>query len=204
MKQTLNQIGHRWAAAAFACLLCGSAFAEEAEKAAAKPTGVLGSLGLDPRTVFVQALAFILLLWALKKFLWKPILTIIAERQTEIADTYAAAEEAQAKALAAQTDYEARLAQADEESRKRIAEALTQASAMKDEIIASARQQADRIVASGHENVRQEMEKAQVQIRESATKMAVDLAGRIIQQNITPESQRSLIDRFIEGAGQPQ
>jgi F-type H+-transporting ATPase subunit b len=161
-------------------------------------------LGLDPRTVIAQALAFILLLWALKKVLWGPVLAIIAERQAEVATIYTDAEASKSAADAARKEYEARLALADEESRKRIADALAQANTMKDDIIANARQQADRIIASGNENVRQEMEKAQVQIRESATRMAVDLAGRIIQQNITAESQRSLIDRFIEGVGQPQ
>ena len=42
-------------------------------------------------------------------------------------------------------------------------------------IIDKARQEADRISAAGNENVRQEMEKAQVQIRDTASRMAVDL-----------------------------
>jgi F-type H+-transporting ATPase subunit b len=204
MKRFLNNIYRLLSVAAVGLIVCSAGFAQEAAAAEAKPSGLLGSLGLDPRTVIAQALAFILLLWALKKVLWGPVLAIIAERQAEVATIYTDAEASKSAADAARKEYEARLALADEESRKRIADALAQANTMKDDIIANARQQADRIIASGNENVRQEMEKAQVQIRESATRMAVDLAGRIIQQNITAESQRSLIDRFIEGVGQPQ
>lgn len=181
-----------------------AAWAEEAAKESGGGGDILGTLGIDWRTVIGQLFTFALLYWIFKKYLWGPVLAILQTRQQEVHSIYSSAEDAQAKAESARKEYEARLAQADEESRKRIAEALTQANVMKDEIIASARQQADRIIASGNETVRQEMEKAQVQIRESATRMAVDLAGRIIQQNITAESQRSLIDRFIEGVGQPQ
>lgn len=204
MKRTHINITRLLSVAALGLLVCSTGFAEEAAGAEAAPSGLLGSLGLDPRTVIAQALAFIILLWVLKRVLWGPVLAIIAERQHEIANTYSRAEEAKAIADAARKDYEARLAQADAESRQRIADALAQANTMKDEIIANARQQADRIVASGNDKVRLEMEKAQVQIRDASTKMAVELAGRIIQQNITVESQKSLIDRFIEGVGQPQ
>jgi F-type H+-transporting ATPase subunit b len=166
--------------------------------------GLLGTLGIHPLTVASQFFAFIILLILFKYFLWGPILALLDSRRTEVADIYESAEAARSAADTARKEYESRLAQADEESRQRIAEALAQANAMKEEIIANARQQSDRIISAGNESVRQEMEKAQVQIRDSATKMAVDLAGRIIQQNINAESQKSLIDRFIEGVGQPQ
>ncbi|HEY3415154.1 MAG TPA: F0F1 ATP synthase subunit B [Armatimonadota bacterium] len=204
MKRFLKNTYRTLSVAAVGLIVCSAGFAEEAAGSEAKPGGLLGSLGLDPRTVIAQALAFIVLLWVLKKVLWGPVLSIIAERQTEVADIYSVAEQAKAAAETARKEYEAHLAAADEESRKRIADALVQANAMKDEILANARQQADRMIASGNESVRQEMEKAQAQIREASTRMAVELAGRIIEQNITVDSQRTLIDRFIEGVGQPQ
>lgn len=180
-----------------------AAWAEEATEEAGGG-GLLGTLGIHWKTVLGQLFAFAILYWLFKKYLWGPVLGILKSRQDEVKAYYSDAESARSAADTARKEYESRLAQADEESRQRIAEALSQANAMKEEIIANARQQADRIITSGNETVRQEMEKAQVQIRDSATKMAVELAGRIIQQNINAESQRSLIDRFIEGVGQPQ
>jgi F-type H+-transporting ATPase subunit b len=175
-----------------------------AEEAAAESGGLMGTLGISPKTVIGQLFAFVLLYLVFRKYLWGPILGLLASRQQEVQHIYGDAEAAQARAEAARLEYEAQLAKADEVSRERIAAALVQANAMKDEIIANAREQSDRIILSGRESVRMEMEKAQVQIRDSATRMAVDLAGRIIQKEIDPTAQRALVDQFIDGVGRPQ
>jgi F-type H+-transporting ATPase subunit b len=201
---TLNHYWTGWGrrAAASALLLApAAAWAAEGEGAAEGGGGVMGSLGLDPKTLAVQVFAFILLYILFRAFLWKPILGLLETRQAEVATIYSEADHARATAEAARKDYEIRMAKADEESRERIATALAQAAEMKDEIINSAREQADRIVLAGRENVRQEMDKARVQIRDSATRMAVDVAGRIIQREMDPAAQRALVDQFIDGAG---
>lgn len=200
LKHEWRRWGHRAAASAL-LLAPAAAWAAEGEGAAEGGGGVMGSLGLSPKTLAVQAFAFLILYLLFAKFLWKPILGLLEARQEEVAGIYSDAESSRAAAEAARTDYEARIAKADEESRERIATALAQANAMKEEIINSAREQADRIVLAGRENVRREMEKAQVQIRDTAAKMAVDVAGRIIQREMDPAAQRALVDQFIESAG---
>jgi len=166
--------------------------------------GVLGALGIDPRVVLVQLFAFVLLYWLFKKFLWTPVLNLLNDRSAEVATIYGGAEQARESAETLRRDYEARIAAADEESRERIAAALAQAGAMKEEIISSAREQADRIVTAGRDSVRQEAEKAQVQIRDAAARMAVEVAGKIIQREMDPAAQRALVDQFIDSAGRPQ
>lgn len=199
LKHEWRRWGHRLAASAFLLAPLAARAAEGGE--GAEGGGVMGSLGLSPKTLAVQAFAFLILYFLFAKFLWKPILGLMEARQEEVAGIYSDAESSRAAAEAARKDYESRIAKADEESRERIATALAQANAMKDEIIDSAREQADRIVLAGRENVRREMEKAQVQIRDTAAKMAVDVAGRIIQREMDPAAQRALVDQFIDSAG---
>jgi len=189
----------RWTAAALLLLPTAARAAEEA--GAEGGGGILDLLGLNPRTLLVQAFAFLILYFLFRKFLWQPILGLMDTRQEEVSDIYAQAEAARTAAENARKDYEVRMARADEESRERIATALAQANTMKDEIIENAREQADRIVLAGRENVRREMEKAQVQIRDTAARMAVDVAGRIIQREMDPAAQRALVDQFIDSAG---
>lgn len=184
-----------------AALTTATAWAQGEE---AHDGGLLGSLGIHWKTVATQAFAFILLYLLFRKFLWGPLLALLSSRQTEVATLYGDAEQARQASEAMRRDYESRLAAADEESRQRIATALAQANAMKEEIIAGAREQADRIVTAGRESVRQEAEKAQMQIRDTAARMAVDVAGKIIQREMDPAAQSALVDRFIDSAGSPQ
>lgn len=180
--------------------LCASALAVEPAHEEAGG-GVIGALGLDPRILLTQLFAFILLYLLFRKYLWGPVLNLLEDRQEEVATIYGDAEQARSESENMRRDYEARLARADEESRERLAATLAQANAMKDEIIASAREQAERIVTTGRESVRMEAEKAQAQIRDTAARMAVDLAGRIIQREMDPAAQSALVDRFLDSAG---
>lgn len=198
---TLKHSMERWGWSLAASMLLFMPVAARASEEEGGGGGVMGSLGIDPRTLIVQAFAFLILYLFFVKFLWKPVLGLMESRQEEVAGIYSDAESSRAAAEDTRKDYEARIAKADEESRERIANALAQANAMKDEIINGAREQADRIVLAGRENVRGEMEKAQVQIRDTAARMAVEVAGRIIQKEIDPAAQRALVDQFIESAG---
>lgn len=163
--------------------------------------GPLAALGLDFRTVFVQFLAFLVLFWLFRKFLWGPILGILEQRQTEIEAMYHHAEEARDQALAARKDYESRLARSEEEARQRINEAVKQATALKEEIVANARAESDRIIAAGQETVRQEAEKAMVALRDEVARLAVGAAGQIVRKALDEDAHRVLVEDFIEKAG---
>jgi F-type H+-transporting ATPase subunit b len=187
-----------------AALLAFPAFASAAEEGGehgAAASGPLAALGVDPRTVIVQLLAFLVMFWLFKKFLWGPILGVIEQRQTEVEGVYRDAETVRDEALSARKDYEARLARSEEDARQRINEALQQAAALKDEIIDNARAESDRIIASGEETVRQEAEKAMTTLRDEVARLSVGAASKIVQHELDPETHRMLVEDFISGAG---
>lgn len=60
---------------------------------------------IDWFTVCAQAVNFLLLVWLLKRFLYRPILNVIAEREARIAAQLAGAEQTQAEALAEREEF---------------------------------------------------------------------------------------------------
>jgi F-type H+-transporting ATPase subunit b len=63
-------------------------------------------MSIDWFTFTAQVVNFLILIWLLQRFLYGPILRVMAERQKYIADRFASAEAAQADAAAKQQEYE--------------------------------------------------------------------------------------------------
>jgi len=67
-------------------------------------------VNFDWTTVLLEAANFLILVWLLKRFLYRPVLDIVGRRQAAIAKTLADAEAARADAQRLQADYESRRA----------------------------------------------------------------------------------------------
>jgi F-type H+-transporting ATPase subunit b len=68
---------------------------------------------LDWTTFILQVINFLVLVWLLKRFLYRPVMDVIARRQAAIDQSMADARATEARARQVQADYEARLAELD-------------------------------------------------------------------------------------------
>lgn len=180
------------------------AWASAEESAHGGDSGLLSSLGIDPKLILLQLFAFVLLLLLLRKFLWGPMLSLFDQRQQDVDTMIREAEDKHKAALQEFEEYGKRLAASDEEARKMIQAALEQAAQQKNEILEDARQKADQIIANGVEQVKREREMALAELRDLVATLATGAAGRIVQTQMDPAAQRALVDDFIESAGRPQ
>lgn len=155
----------------------------------------------DWRVLVVQAGGFLLVLVVLKLFLFRPITELLDRRRAEVDGRYADAEGRQAAAEQLRSEYEGRLAGAEEEMRQRIAEAVKEAQAIREEIIADTRSQADRILSKAREQVDRETEHAMVELRSAVAALAVEAAGKLIEERMDPDKHREMIGRFIDQIG---
>lgn len=100
-------------------------------------------MAIDWFTFFAQIFNFLILVWLLKKFLYRPVLAAMAKRQEGIA---ARLEEARAKALESETEKQHYLAMQDD-LQTRIAgemhKAKAEAESFREELMATARQEVD-------------------------------------------------------------
>jgi len=85
---------------------------------------------IDWFTVGAQALNFIILVWLMKRFLYKPVQDAIAAREKRIVDQIAAAQALQADAEALGKDFRDRNAAFDAERAGLLAQATADANTM--------------------------------------------------------------------------
>ncbi len=138
-------------------------------------------------------IVFALLLLILLKFAWGPISQALEQREQNIAGHIAAAEAKHEEAKQLLADYERKLAGAADQVRELLEEARRDAEHTKAEILSEAKAAAQAEHDRAMRDVRNATDAALKQLAETSANLAVDLAGRIVQQRMTPEEETRLI-----------
>ena len=81
-------------------------------------------LGVNPWTALFALANFLFLFFMLRKFLFKPVMKMIDDRQKEIDGLYKDAEDAKKDAQAKQQDYDRKLSAAQQTSEQLVREAV--------------------------------------------------------------------------------
>ena len=160
-------------------------------------------IGFNPWTALFTLLNMVITFLILKKFLFKPVNKMIDDRQKEIDDLYADANSAKAEAAALKTDYDAKLAQAKEESARIVQSATVEANRRSDEIVRQARLDADAIRTKASADVELEKKKALNEVKSDISRIAVDIAEKVVEKKLDVSDQDRLIEDFLRGIGGP-
>jgi F-type H+-transporting ATPase subunit b len=136
---------------------------------------------------------FLLLMFLLTKFAWKPIMEGLDKREQGIADTIAATKAANEEAKSMLASYERRLAEAADEVRGMLEEARRDAEATKTAIVAEARKAADDEQARAKREIGLATDDALSKIAERAGELAVDVAGKFLRQKLSADDQQQMI-----------
>ena len=147
----------------------------------------------DPGLFIWTIITFLVLLAALAKFAWRPLLQALDTRQEGIRK---ALDDAQlAKQELERLEQEAaqimRRARADAEAV--ITQSRADADRLREEMRQKARSEADGIVRNAERQIQLETARALQQIRHEAVDLSVMIASRIIQRNLTKEDNDKLI-----------
>lgn len=159
---------------------------------------IFKTLGIDPKTVLMQAVSFVVIYFLLRRYLFGPIGQMIQRRNQEVEDRLSRAEEAESSMVRARAEYEERIAQIEIEARNRIQEATAKAHEAREEIIAEGRQQAEKILERTRREIELEKEKLLLEIRDHVAEMAVRGAEKILRASLDEAAQRRLVHEFLE------
>jgi F-type H+-transporting ATPase subunit b len=109
---------------------------------------------IDWFTVCAQSLNFLILVWLLKHFLYKPILRAIDTREKKIAAELADADAKKVEAKKERDDFEHKNEEFEQQKAALMSKATDEANAQQKRLLADARQAADAISAKRQESIR--------------------------------------------------
>jgi F-type H+-transporting ATPase subunit b len=155
------------------------------------------ALGINIGYLLIQIFSFLILLLALKGWLYTPILNVLEERKAKIAKGL---EDARQAAIARDSaDAEARkiLDAARSEAARLRAEAAVQAEETAKSIEARAHEEARQIVASAQEDAEGERNRILADLRGQVASIAIAAASKLVGEALDEKRQHELIADYF-------
>ena len=143
----------------------------------------------------------IVLFLVLKKYLFKPVMKLIQDRQKEIDDMYADAASAQKSAQALESEYKQKLSAASETSERIVKEAVARGQAREEEILRQANSEAAAMMDKAAADIAMEKKKAINDAKDEISGMAIAIAEKVVGRELNEKDHSQLVDAFIEELG---
>jgi F-type H+-transporting ATPase subunit b len=146
------------------------------------------------------SLAFLVLLGAMWKFGVPAVRNMERAREERIRNDLESAERARTEAEAEKTQYEAQIADARNEAGRIIEEARQSAEVVRRDLITRAEAEARDIRDRAQADIANQRAQAMAQLRDEVAELSIDLAGRIVERNLDTDTNRQLVESFLEQA----
>ena len=159
-------------------------------------------IGVNFWTALAVLINTLLIYFVGKRFLFEPVKNMIDSRKQEIDDMYAKADKAIADAEASRQEYTKALAGAKEEAAEMVRNAAKTAQERGEQIVLEAKQEAAAIRTKASEDIARERKNAVNEIKNDISEIAISIAEKVVEKEISEKEHEKLIAEFIENMGE--
>jgi F-type H+-transporting ATPase subunit b len=151
-----------------------------------------------PGLIFWTLVTFILVLIVLRSRAWKPILSLVEEREKQIAASIESAKRERAEAEKLLADQKAAINAARQEAAEMMRKSQAEMERFKEQVMAEARKKADEEMASARKQIQEEKAKAIADVKAAAVDLAISAAERLMGEKMDDSKHRKMAEQFIE------
>lgn len=162
--------------------------------------GVLGALGIDPSMLLFQAIAFLILVWVLGKYVYPTLIKVVDDRHAKIEASTAAATEAEKKAVQAKDDVEKLMKQARKEASEIVTTAKEEAAAALEKAEAKSKARSEQIVADAQAQIDKDIIAAKKALHDETLELVALATEKVIGNTVTPKIDNAVISAAVKGA----
>ncbi|RKM59954.1 ATP synthase F0 subunit B [Butyrivibrio sp. CB08] len=156
---------------------------------------------LVPWTFIIQILNLFIQVYLIKKFLFKPINEILEKRKNLADKEIREAREAKDAADSLKVQYEDSLTNAHAEAAQIVSDAQKEAQSKADTLVHEAEAEAQSIKARAAADIEQEKKKAINEAKDEIGSLAMEIAGKVVEKEISESDHKKLIEDFISKVG---
>ncbi len=150
---------------------------------------------------FWMMITFLIVLFLMTKFAWKPIMKMIKDREASIDDALKSAEKAKAEIASMQADNERLLNEARRERDAMLKEARDMKDAIVGEAKGKAKAEADKLLAAAREAIQNEKMAAITDLKNQVAQLSIDIAEKMLKRELSSDSkQKELISDLLKDA----
>jgi F-type H+-transporting ATPase subunit b len=149
--------------------------------------------------IFWTTITFVLLLFLLGKFAWKPILSAVKTREKSIEEALLSAERALNDMRELKAANEVVMNQARTERDAMLKEARETKESIINEAKSKAGSEADRILASAREQINSEKNAAISELKKQVAVLSIEIAEKILKTELSnDEKQKALVSNLMK------
>ncbi|MEM8487488.1 MAG: F0F1 ATP synthase subunit B [Bacteroidota bacterium] len=164
----------------------------------AEDTPTPSLLKVEPGLAFWTVVAFGIAFGILYKYAWPAITTAMETREEKITESMERAEKALAEAKQISADNEKARREAEQEAQRILREARDASERLRADELDKTRAQIKQAQETAQAEIEREKQSAIEQLRAEVTELAIQAAGKILQENMDGDRQRKLVDKFID------
>lgn len=148
--------------------------------------------------IFWTTIIFLLLLFLLRKFAWKPILGAVRSRETSINDALEAAEKAKLEMQKMHADNEKLLQEARAEREAMMKEARELKAKMIADAKEDAKLEADKMVAQAQAAIESEKKAAIAELKQQVASLSLEIAEKVVKHELSDsDKQMKLVNEML-------
>ena len=159
-----------------------------------------GLINID-KSLIIQAVNFLILLFVLHRLLYKPLLAKMEERSSAIKKSLEEAQAARAEAARAQEENAARLRAAYAEAAAIREQAQKEAGEEQRRLLDAARAESQRMVESAKSQLDADIRRAREELRREVSDLAIGIAEKLVRKSLRDEDHRRIVDDAIASLG---
>ncbi|MDB3990339.1 MAG: F0F1 ATP synthase subunit B [Gammaproteobacteria bacterium] len=147
-------------------------------------------------TLLIQMTVFAVVVLFSMKFIWPMIMEAIEERNKNISDGLAAAEQGQKKLSEAETEVNTLIKEAKQQATTILDQANTRASSIVESAKNEGTSERDKIISTAHDEAQQELAKLRETLRKEVAGLAISGAEKILTREISSADHKDMLDKL--------
>lgn len=159
---------------------------------------IIKNFGLDPIFLAAQVVNFLIILYVLKRFLYKPILELLKKREDAIKEAVRKNEEARILLEKAGTEEKAVLKRAEAYAKKIIEDAKIHATETAKEIEEVSKKQTEKILADASSQIKKEAVETEKRLTLTVSKIAIEFLEKSLKQLFSEKEQEEILKKALK------
>jgi F-type H+-transporting ATPase subunit b len=160
---------------------------------------LLQKLGINWKLLVAQIVNFLILLFVLYRFAYKPVLKLLNDRTKKIEKGLKDTELAHRKLQEITQKEKEMLSKARIEAQEILKKTEDMAKKSKDEMAQEAKAQAEKIIADAKSNIESEKTKMLREVKAEVAELVVMATEKVIGEKIDEKKDKELIDKLVHG-----
>ena len=155
------------------------------------------ALGIDIKLIAIQAFNFLVLLFVLKKFMYKPVLAMLDKRKDEAESAVALKSELEERVSEIDKERADVLHKTRGEAEVILNEARQKGDRVANQIELSAKEKAEQIVAKGEEATVLKEKELRAKLKNEVARISIETAEHVVGTSLTDDNKKALTDESI-------